>query len=162
MIESERKPQSEHPAKVGVQINHDSRKSDPTLSVISEVACNKASKPPALFNAEVLCTKCGAIAKLIGRKALIQCNLSGLAVTALLDTGAQVSIIGRHWKERYLPDFAMRPLSEIIEEIDDLKVCAVNGEAIPFDGWIPIMINLPASEDPSLSINNLVLVSSLP
>lgn len=43
-----------------------------------------------------------------------------------------------------------------------MKVCAVNGEPIPFDGWIPIMINLPGSEDPSLSINTPVLVSSLP
>lgn len=56
----------------------------------------------------------------------------------------------------------MRPLSEIIEEIDELNVCAVNGESIPFDGWLPIMINLPGGEDPSLSISTPVLVSNLP
>ncbi|CAI5677437.1 unnamed protein product, partial [Oreochromis niloticus] len=56
----------------------------------------------------------------------------------------------------------MRPLSEIIEEIDELKVCAVNGETIPFDGWVPIMINLPGGEDPSLSVSTPVLVSTLP
>lgn len=56
----------------------------------------------------------------------------------------------------------MRPLSEIIEEMDELKVCAVNGEAIPFDGLIPIMINLPGGEDPSLSISTPVLISTLP
>ncbi|CAI5670877.1 unnamed protein product [Oreochromis niloticus] len=55
----------------------------------------------------------------------------------------------------------MRPLSEIIEEIDELKVCAVNGETIPFDGWVPIMINLPGGEDPSLSVSTPVLVSTL-
>ncbi|CAI5636989.1 unnamed protein product [Oreochromis niloticus] len=56
----------------------------------------------------------------------------------------------------------MRPLSEIIEEIDELKVCAVNGETIPFDGWVPIMINLPGGEDPSLSVSTPVLISTLP
>lgn len=39
------------------------------------------------------------LAKLIGKKALTQCNLNGLAVSALLDTGAQVSIIDKEWKK---------------------------------------------------------------
>lgn len=106
-------------------------------------------------------TRRGAVAKLIGKKALIQWNLNGL-VKALLDTVAQVSIISRHWKDRYLSDLVTQPLSEIIEEMDELKVCAVNGEPIPFDGWVPIVINLPRCEYPSLSISTPVLVSTLP
>ncbi len=43
------------------------------------------------------------IVNLIGRKALTQCNLNDLAVSALLDTGAQVSIIDCVWKDKYLP-----------------------------------------------------------
>lgn len=106
-------------------------------------------------------TKCGAVAKLTGKKALIQCNLNSLAVKALLDTGARVSIISRDWKDKYLPDFVMWPLSEIVEEKDELKVCAVNGESIPFKGWLAIMINLDGSEDTNLSISTLVLVSNM-
>lgn len=90
---------------------------------------------------------------------MIQCNLSGLAVTALLDTGAQVTMISRDWKERYLPDIDMRPLSEITEEMDELRVYAANGEPIPFDCWVPVKINLPGSEDHSLSISVPVLIS---
>ncbi len=40
-------------------------------------------------------TKTDTIIKLIGSKALTQCNLNGLTVRALLDTGAQVSIVDR-------------------------------------------------------------------
>lgn len=140
--------------------NLSNSKTESPLSATSE-SVNPQGEPFTPSRVMSLTTKRGAVAKLIGKKALIQCNLNGLAVKALLDTGAQVSIISRDWKDRYLPDLDMRPLSEIIEEIDELKVCAVNGESIPFDGWLPIMINLPGGEDPSLSISTPVLVSNL-
>lgn len=136
-------------------------KSGSSLSVTTEIANHQQGEISAPSSVMSLHTKRGAVAKLIGKKALIQCNLNGLAVKALLDTGAQVSIVSRQWKDEYLPDLVLRPLSEIIEEMDELKVCAVNGETIPFDGWVPIMINLPGGEDPSLSISTPVLVSTL-
>lgn len=40
-------------------------------------------------------TKNDNIIKLIGSKALTQCNLNGLTVRTLLDTGAQVSMVDR-------------------------------------------------------------------
>ncbi len=59
-------------------------------------------------------TKKETIVKLIGKKALAQCNLNGLAVTALLDTGAQVSMINQIWKDKYLPTVEVRPLVELM------------------------------------------------
>lgn len=93
------------------------------MSVTAETA-NQQNEPLTPSSVMSLRTKHGAVAKMIGKKALIQCNLNDLAVKALLDTGAQVSIISRDWKDRYLPDLVMQPLSEIIEEIDELKVCS--------------------------------------
>lgn len=58
-------------------------------------------------------------------------------MTALLDTG--VSMVSCAWRDRYLN---IQPLSEIVEEMDELKVYAVNGEPIPFKGWVPIVISL--------------------
>lgn len=52
-------------------------------------------------------------------------------------------------------------MSEITEEMDELDENAFNGELIPFDGWVVIMINLPGNVDPSLSISVPFLVSSL-
>lgn len=102
------------------------------------------------------------LAKLIGRKAITQCNLNGLAVSALLDTGAQVSMIDREWKNKYLPGTTIRPLSEIITSEEEFKVCAVNGESLPFDGWVAITVNLIGNENPNLSVTVPFLVSSLP
>lgn len=161
MTEFSQEPQTEHLREVKAQTSSHNSKSGSPLSVTPEVASSQQNEPLAPSSAMSLNTKRGAVAKLIGKKSLIQCNLNGLAVKALLDTGAQVSIISREWKDRYLPDLTMRPLSEIIEEMDELQVCAVNGESIPFDGWVPIMINLPGGEDPSLSISTPVLVSTL-
>ncbi len=94
-------------------------------------------------------TKTDTIIKLIGSKALTQCNLNGLTVRALLDTGAQVSIVDRVWKEKYLPDIEVRPLRDLLGGGNDLEVCAVNGDPIPFDGWTVITVNLLGNEDPA-------------
>lgn len=102
------------------------------------------------------------IVNLIGRKALTQCNLNGLAVSALLDTGAQVSITDRVWKDKYLPDVDVRPLAELMGTTDRLEVYAVNGDLIPFDGWAIITVNLQGNDNPNLSINVPFLVSHLP
>ncbi len=102
-----------------------------------------------------------SIIKLIGSKALTHCNLNGLPVRALLDTGAQVSIIDCKWKEQYLPDVEVRPLRELLGYHDDLEIYAVNGEPIPFDGWAIITVNLLENDDPYLSINVPFLVSRL-
>lgn len=106
-------------------------------------------------------SKSERLAKLIGRRALTHCNLNGLAVSALLDTGAQVSMIDRDWKSKYLPDTPVRPLSDIIGDEDELRVYAVNGDILPFDGWVALTVNLMGNEDPNLSVTVPFLVSSL-
>ena len=55
------------------------------------------------------------IVRLIGRKATTKCLLNGLTVTALVDTGAQVSLIDRAWKNKYIPDVIVRLISELLE-----------------------------------------------
>lgn len=107
-------------------------------------------------------TKKETIVKLIGKKALAQCNLNGLAVTALLDTGAQVSMIDRTWKDKYLPAVEVRPLAELMGMSEKLEVYAVNGELIPFDGWSVITVNLQGNDNPDLSINVPFLVIHIP
>lgn len=73
------------------------------------------------------------VAKLIGEKCVLKCYLSGYAVTALLDSGAQVSIIDRQWKRRYLPQQEVCPLCELLGD-SELDPTAANGEPIPYDG----------------------------
>lgn len=49
-----------------------------------------------------------------------------------------------------------------MEDTKKLVVYAVNGDLIPFDGWVIITVNLPGNEDPNLSISVPFLVSPLP
>ncbi len=107
-------------------------------------------------------TKKETIVKLIRKKALSQCNLNGLAVTALFDTGAQVSMIDRIWKDKYLPTVEVRPLVELMGMTEKLEVYAINGDLIPFDGWAVITVNLQGNDNPNLSINVPFLVSHIP
>lgn len=49
-----------------------------------------------------------------------------------------------------------------MEDEKQLDVYAVDGELIPFEGWVVIILNLPGNEDPNLSINVPFLVSPIP
>lgn len=56
-----------------------------------------------------------------------------------------------------MPHQEARPLSELMGECD-LKVLAANGGAIPFDGWIEVIVNLPGNDNPNHSIKVPFLV----
>lgn len=102
------------------------------------------------------------LAKFIGAKALARCDLNGLTVNALLDTGAQVSMIDKSWKEKYLPNTPIRPLSEIFDEREELEVHAVNGEILPFDGWVLFAVSFSGNGALSQSIMVPFLICSIP
>ncbi|KAI3376375.1 hypothetical protein L3Q82_016857 [Scortum barcoo] len=74
--------------------------------------------------------------------------------------GAQVSLIDRTWRQKYLPHQEIHPLSELMGEYD-LNVLAANGETIPYDGWVEIIVNLPGNDDPNYSIKVPFLVSQV-
>lgn len=61
----------------------------------------------------------------------------------------------------YLTDHKVRPLAELIGQ-QALNVLAVNGQSLPYDGWVGAMVTLPDNSDPNLSIQVPFLVSSVP
>uniref|UniRef100_A0AAQ6IVH8 Gypsy retrotransposon integrase-like protein 1 n=1 Tax=Anabas testudineus TaxID=64144 RepID=A0AAQ6IVH8_ANATE len=69
-------------------------------------------------------------------------------------------MIDRDWKNKYLPYSRVRSLNEIIDNEDELRIYAVNGETLPFDGWVEIKVNLIGNEDPNLSVTVPFLISS--
>lgn len=82
--------------------------------------------------------------------------MNGYAITALLDTGANVSLIDRAWKDKYLPEQDICPLSQLMEE--SLNVTAVTGDEVPYDGYVEVVVNLQGNDDPDLSIRVPFLV----
>lgn len=81
-------------------------------------------------------------------------------MTALLNSGTQVSIIDHPWKQKYLPQQEVRPVSELLED-RKLDLTAANVEPIPYDGWVELTFNLPGNDDPNLIIRVPCLVSSV-
>ncbi len=138
------------------ELHHSSLPTSVATRTVSH--CNKAVQ---LTPQSPRVAKARAVASLIGKRALVQSYLNGLAVTSLLDSGSQVSIVSRAWKEEYLPDLRINSVSEILEE-EELKVIAANGSIIPYDGWVAITVNLPGNLDPNLSISVPFLISSYP
>lgn len=61
------------------------------------------------------------VAKAIGKKALVQSYLNGLAIIFFLNSGSQVIILISAWKEEYVPDLSIYSVSEILGD-EELKV----------------------------------------
>ncbi|XP_051793415.1 uncharacterized protein b3gat1b isoform X1 [Acanthochromis polyacanthus] len=101
------------------------------------------------------------VAQLVGRKCKIKCYINSYAMDCILDSGAQVSILERQWVKTYLPDHKVRPLTELLGQ-QALNVLAVNGQSLPYDGWVAARVTLPDNSDPDLSIQVPFLVSSVP
>ena len=131
--------------------------STPVMTSTQSCHTQKAQAPPQ----PPCVAKARAVASLIGKKALVQSYLNGLAVTSLLEPGSQVNIISHAWKDEYLPDLSIHPVSEILG-VEELRVIAANGGLIPYDGWVAITVNLPGNLDPNLSISVPFLISSYP
>lgn len=96
-------------------------------------------------------------AQLIGSKCLIQCVVNGVGAQMLLDTGAQVSVIGKDWVEKHLSDVKIQPLNSLVPE--PLYVIAANGSSIPFEGWIDVHLDILSTSQGQMSIQVPFLVS---
>lgn len=97
----------------------------------------------------------------VGKKCLLEGEIGGHKVSMLLDTGAQVSIIDQSWREKYLPTGDVWPLSEIVGPCAGLEVFAINGDVIPFSGWVEATVSLPGHDGTHYSIQVPFLVSQL-
>lgn len=80
-------------------------------------------------------------------------------MTVLFDSGSQVSLVDRQWVQRFIPNYQVRPLQELLN--DGLEVYAVNGQAVPYDGWVELTVTLAGHEDPNLTVQAPFLVSKL-
>lgn len=56
----------------------------------------------------------------------------------------------------------MRPLDELLDAGDSFRLYAVNGQSIPYDGWVELTVNLPGNDNPDLAVQVPFLVSQLP
>ena len=58
---------------------------------------------------------------------------------ALWDTGSQVCVVSRKWQQTHLP-------LEVLRNVEELNLEAMNGTDIPFDGWIEVKFKLAGND----------------
>ena len=93
--------------------------------------------------------------RLVGKCCTVDCLLNGKQVEALWDTAAQCSIIPKH----LVNSLFERPILELLDDSDNLKVTAANGSAIPYDSWVEVRFPLMFDET-SKKIQVPLLVTS--
>ena len=77
-------------------------------------------------------------------------------MTALWDTGAQVSIITECFLKQQLPDLKVRDINELLGTDADLQLTAANGTAIPYKGWVEARFRLNSEEEKEVTVPFLV------
>ena len=87
----------------------------------------------------------------------IKCLLNDSEVTALWDTGAQVSIMTKGMLEEKLPGRVVRDISELINV--GLDLMAANGTKIPIIGWADVRVQLPSSTEEKLEVHVPFLIT---
>ena len=82
-------------------------------------------------------------AKLIGNKCIILCKLNGVEIPALLDTGAQVSIICLQHVKKYLEGTPVN----LLDPSASLELKTANGTTLPYLGWISARCELKGNSN---------------
>lgn len=98
------------------------------------------------------------LAQLIGKRCLVTCTLNGAPIEMLLDSGAQVTMVGKTWMQRALPDVLIQPLKTLISD-QPLEISAANGTEVPFEGWADVTLEIKSVNHGHATIQVPVLVS---
>ena len=86
------------------------------------------------------------VAKLVGKRCMVQCVMNNVQTQALWDTSAQVSIVSKDWIAENLPTAESRRMNELLND-KGLDLKAANGTEIPYEGWIEVSFKLETSDD---------------
>lgn len=85
-------------------------------------------------------THCGFPPKLVGPSPIIPIQVEGIYAKALLDTGAQVTLLYKDFNEKHLKHLPLQKLEE-------LEIWGLGTQNFPYEGFIPIKLTF----DPSVA-----------
>ena len=72
--------------------------------------------------------------------------LDGIDTKALLDSGAQVSVLSRSFLAEQFPDIKVRTVKELLGG-QNLELLAVNNFSVPYEGFVEITLTLVGKKD---------------
>ena len=76
------------------------------------------------------------LVKLIGEKPLLECQIGGVKSKGLLDSGSQISSLGMDWVQEKFPDAELLPITDFLEEGENIKFTAANNTEVPMLGCV--------------------------
>ena len=88
------------------------------------------------------------IVKLIGSKPLFQCCLSGIDTLVLWDTGSMVSLADMKWVRENFPDLEIRPITDFLEEGEEVRFTAANNTEVPVTGCVVLHFKIGENSFP--------------
>lgn len=98
------------------------------------------------------------LAQLIGKRCMVSCAINGVPIKMLLDSGAQVTMVGRTWMEDALPNVKIQPLDALLLD-EPLTIAAANGTDVPFDGWAEVELQVCSKNYGNVTIQVPMLIS---
>ena len=87
------------------------------------------------------------VAKLVGKRCIINCKLNELETETLWDTGAQVSVPPKRWVAEQFSGIKLRNIDELVGQGVEIELKAANGTDIPCSGWIELEFKLMSGVD---------------
>ena len=99
-----------------------------------------------MFSSHLTPTEHQKVAKLIGEKCEINCLLDGIDTKALLDSGAQVSVLSRSFLPEQFLNIKVRNVKELLED-QNLELLAINNLSVSYDSFIKITLTLAGKKD---------------
>lgn len=78
--------------------------------------------------------------KLVGPSPIVSIQVEGIYTKALLDTGAQVTLLYRDFYDRHLKHLPLQKLEE-------LEIWGIGTQNFPYDGYLPVKLTF----DPSVT-----------
>ena len=97
-----------------------------------------------------------SVGRLVGNKCLVHCTLNDRPVTALWDTGAQVSIMSEDFRQTELPASKIKNIHELLGIQETIKLQAANGTQIPYCGWVEIKVRLRGNDNQEVLVPFLI------
>lgn len=98
------------------------------------------------------------LAQLIGKRCMVSCALNGAPIQMLLDSGAQVTMVGENWMKKTLPNVPIQPLESLLSD-KPLEISAANGTDVPFEGWADIELQILSKNYGHVTIQVPILVT---
>lgn len=89
---------------------------------------------------------------------MVSCLINGVPLQMLLDSGAQVTMVGRAWIEKALPRVKIQPLEALFAN-QSLEISAANGTEVLLDGWAEINLQICSENHGHVTIRVPLLIS---